>query len=85
MPTYCYRCDKCEVYFENVSYMSECHLLPECPQCKKTKQVHRDFLAESVSVYEGPKTLGSLADRNSERFSSDKLEYLKEKTRTKRE
>ena len=81
MPTYCYFCEKCEINFEHFSYMCESNLIPECPECKKSKKVRRDFCSENVTVCNGIKTIGSIADKNAATFSEDKKESLRDKTR----
>lgn len=77
MPRYEFECEGCQSHFEIVCSMNEIEgLKPKCPTCKKNKKVFRDFSGSHVSV---PKTLGSLADKNTSKMSSDQKEYLTNK------
>lgn len=74
MPRYEYDCERCSSHFEIQCSMTEVvGLQPKCPNCKKSGKVVRDFSGVIVSV---PKTLGSLADKNSSSFSEDKKQHL---------
>lgn len=67
----------CGNQFEVKSSMDEIiGLKPKCPACKKKKAVARNY--GGVHVFEGPKTLGSLADKNSSRMSADYKHHLTE-------
>lgn len=78
MPTYLFECEKCDHTEEIVAHMSDVKgLRPTCPDCKQP--LIRDFAAESVSVSEGPKTVGMLAQRNTEKLSSDERKYINDK------
>lgn len=79
MPLYTFVCEACDYIFEKNLSMKKSGEIQPCPVCKTKKHVYRDFKADNVSVAEGPKTLGSLADRNSSKFSNDKKDMLKEK------
>ena len=46
--------------------------------------VYRDFFSEGVNLFEGVKTLGSVADRNTDTFSSDFKEMQAEKNKAER-
>jgi hypothetical protein len=51
---------------------------PSCPSCTKITPVRRNFQAESHTVFDSsPKTLGGLADRNTDRKSSDEIEHTR--------
>lgn len=75
----CYKEDGgCDAQFEVKCSMSEIQgLKPKCPNCKKKKPVARNY--GDIHVYDGPKTLGSQADKNSSQFSEDYKQYLKNK------
>jgi len=84
MPTYVFRCGRdtggCDHLFEVKAPMSEAtSLSPKCPNCKKSKHVNRDWAEENVSVCDGPKTVGSLADKNSSKMSNDHQHMITEK------
>lgn len=50
---------------------------PTCPSCRKRKSVGRNFAAQNVSVRDvTPTTLGTLADRNTNRMSEDEQAHL---------
>lgn len=49
-------------------------LKPKCPVCKSKRGVARNY--SGVHVFEGTKTLGSLADKNASKMSSDQKQYL---------
>ena len=54
---------------------------PKCTACKKN--LYRDYQSENAVVAEEPRTIGSLADKNSSRMSDDHKSYLKEKYKSK--
>lgn len=83
MPTYQYECRTqnmgCGHIFDINCSISELNSLePRCPECRKKKSVFRDY---NVRIFTfGPdKTLGSLADKNSSRMSSDQKNFLTKK------
>ena len=58
-------------------------LAPEiCPSCTSHKVV-RDYQSEGINIQESQKTLGSLADKNTSKFSSDQKENLAKQNKTK--
>lgn len=73
MPTYVFRCENCNHSFElqySIKKISGAH--PKCSLCKKNKSVYRDYQAENVSHYDStPRTVGTLAERNSKRLSDE--------------
>jgi hypothetical protein len=48
---------------------------PKCPECKSVR-CKRDWQSESANMFGPNKTVGSLADENSKRFSSDYKHHL---------
>ena len=81
MPVYSFTCDNedggCGHNYEIVKSMSEIEgFKPKCPKCKKKKSF-QNF--GGVNVIEGPKTLGSLADKNTAKMSADEKHYIYEK------
>lgn len=82
---YLFICDKddrgCGHSFEIECLMSAISTLKaQCPKCYKTKTVRRDYSGENKIVFDSsPKTLGALADRQTERFSEDKKASLNKK------
>ena len=81
MPTYCYECE-CGERFERTLTFEEVDAgkKPTCPACKKRKTVYRDYGAESVGIIDNvPQTLGALADRNSNRMSTEEKVEIRRK------
>ena len=81
MPIYSFICDDeeggCGHTFEIGKSMSKIEKYkPKCPKCK-CKKCYQNFGA--VSVMEAPKTVGSLADKNTSRMSEDEKRYIYEK------
>lgn len=85
MPTYSYHCDACkhsfELFFSIKDYVSN----PKCVSCGK-KQTHRryidDVLTQTSSVKKSDselKTIGDLAQRNSDKLSNDEKIHLYQK------
>jgi DNA replicative helicase MCM subunit Mcm2 (Cdc46/Mcm family) len=68
MAEYCFYCEKCSYEFSRMISRSEIiNYKTKCPMCDSEK-VYRDYKAENVGVDDGvPKTVGMLADKNSER------------------
>lgn len=79
MPLYAFECYKdlggCGFVFEVTYAMDEIsEVIVACPKCNKSECVHQDYSGQTTF---GPnKTLGSLADRNNSKFSSDYKEHL---------
>ena len=59
-------------------YDEQCHKV-SCPNCKKTKSVCRDFSVDIPMRISTTITLGSLAEKNSDRMSDDHKESLRRK------
>lgn len=85
MPTYSFLCNSCNSSFELLSTISAYRENPKCEHCGSTK-TYRDYdkdmstLVTSVKKGDGElKTLGDLAQRNTERMSNDQKAYLKYK------
>jgi putative FmdB family regulatory protein len=80
MPTYEYECDKCGYRFEIRQSIHDEPLL-RCEKCD-THNLYRIIsggLYSSIKKSDDEIKLGHLADRNRDRFSNDKKEYLLEK------
>lgn len=82
MPTYSYYCECCNTKFELFFYIKDYTEHPKCNDCN-TNKTHRlyadDVLTQSTSVKKSDselKTLGDLAQRNSERMSEDQKASL---------
>jgi len=71
----------CGNTFELAASMQEApNLKPTCKSCKKRKPVHRDYLTENHSVIDTtPKTIGALAERNTQKKSADEIASIKRK------
>lgn len=82
MPTYTYFCNNCNKMFELFSYIKDYNSNPECPTCTKinTNRLYDvDVRTQSASVKKSDselKTLGDLAQRNTERMSEDQKREL---------
>lgn len=82
MPTYIFQCDSdlggCGNVFEVQSSMQDVpKLKPTCSSCKKRKPVRRDYTAENSTVINAtPATLGTLANRNTNKLSNDEKAHI---------
>lgn len=56
--------------------------LLKCPNCKKKKAIRRVYDGESFPMAYQPKTLGTLADKNSSKMSLDYKTHLKDQYET---
>jgi putative FmdB family regulatory protein len=80
MPVYVYKCEKCGAQFEEIQRINDEQLI-KCKNCGK-KSLHRVIMPTMIAV--GQKTIGMLAEKNSNRLSSEEFENIKEAQRTKR-
>lgn len=81
MPTYEYECKKCGDRFE-IQQSIHADALKKCKKCK-TNNLYRVITGDiycSIKKSDSEIKLGHLADRNRDRFSDDKKEYLLEKS-----
>ena len=78
MPIYSYVCEneKCQHAFEVSKFMAESDTPENCPECGKV--CVRDFERDIGGIYMKPpiKTLGSLRDQNTAKFSEDYKQHL---------
>ena len=81
MPTYSFFCESCNHLFEVKNSRDKANVLPKCPACRSKKNVYRDYQADDISVTEGFKTVGSIADQNAGKLSLDEKEHIKKLTR----
>lgn len=85
MPEYTYYCDECSDKFCIVCSIRDYDEHAKCIRCrsKKTFRLYKDDLTTlntSIKLSDSEiKTLGHLANRNSERLSSDEKEHLNTK------
>ena len=85
MPTYTYKCDKCNSKFELFSSIANYIEHPSCPSCamQRTARSYEDDLiglACSVKKHSSElKTIGDLANRNRDLLSGDEKISLYEK------
>lgn len=82
MPEYSFCCDKCKYKFSIYCSISKYSDKQKCPQCKSTK-TYREYTTDLVSLAScikkadsELKTLGDLANRNSDRMSDDHKQSL---------
>jgi putative FmdB family regulatory protein len=82
MPTYSYICNKCRTEFELFFYIKDYTEHPNCIKCNATNTC-RNFIKDvstlNASVKKSDnelKTLGDLAQRNSEKMSDDEKSHL---------
>lgn len=91
MPTYSYKCNKCNAEFELFFFIKDYREKPRCESCKSTdteRSYTKDVLTQSASVKKSDselKTLGDLAKRNSDRMSDDEKISLHQKHNSYRE
>ena len=68
MPVYDYYCKECNHHFEVIKKMDEANP-SQCPSCLLVGGIIRDYSTISTSIdSNGPKTIGELADKNTERM-----------------
>ena len=77
MPTYDMVCENCNFSFEIQQSMSD-PLPVRCPQCKKHK-LRQNYSAPHCFVYQDPKTVGHLAERNTDKMGKYALEAARNK------
>ena len=80
MATYTYLCEKCEVSKEIKQSIHDPLHTPRCDECGSSKRMVRDYETDIGYSIEGPKTIGSLADRNASKISSDEKNWIERKT-----
>jgi putative FmdB family regulatory protein len=81
MPTYSYKCPTCSTKFELVCPIREYRALSSCPTCHQLAS--RDYVTDwdSMGILKEPVTLGMLAERNSNKLSSDAKKEMLRKQR----
>lgn len=72
MVTRYYICDECDYHFVTEQKI-HAPLKKKCPECGK-KKLYQDLTGQHSFVYQEPKTLGHLAERNTERAGKYELE-----------
>lgn len=85
MPTYSYHCQNCSGDFELFFYIKDYIEKPKCTKCN-SNNTHRmytyDVLTQSASVRKSDselRTIGDLAQRNSDKLSDDEKHHLYQK------
>lgn len=85
MPIYTFICEKCQHKFDIKCSIREYSDKQSCELCK-SKKVYRSYKDDIGSVFGSVKkhdselkTVGDLASRNSDRFSEDHKEFLRQK------
>lgn len=73
MPTYEYECEKCKIRFE-ISHSIKQPPLEDCPKCKAVKSLERLISEPFMIIDKTPKTLGSIADKNTRKMGKYELE-----------
>ncbi len=85
MPEYYYTCEKCKKTFSTFKVSVSQYIEKEkCPTCNSTQNVYREYQEEgfysSIRLSDGEiKTVGHLAERNTENMSDDELKALNRK------
>lgn len=77
MPQYSYSCPKCNDSFEIYLSLTDYKPQQNCPNCKSL--CGRDLCLDCDITPNIPKTVGSLADKNTDKMSADQKAALKEK------
>ena len=72
MPRYDMRCEACDFTFELDKPIADDFPL-RCPECHKHK-LYQDYSVPYFAIRQSPKTLGHLAERNSEKMGKYLLE-----------
>jgi len=67
-----YICDNCDYHWIVEQKMAD-PLKKKCPECGKMK-LYQDLTGQHTFVYQEPKTLGHLAERNNKKFGKYTLE-----------
>ncbi len=75
MPAYTFHCGKCSTLFEVLMSIAKYTPKQTCPNCK-SKKVSREYQSDAVTGFVGPKTLGSIAEKNADKLSADQKEHL---------
>ena len=81
MPIYSFRCPKCKQGFEVFKSRSQAGEPEQCVQCSSIAE--RDWLTDNVYMKDQPKTVGSIADKNSAKLSNDQKEEIISRNRRK--
>lgn len=82
MPTYSYKCEKCDYSFELFNTIREYNPQPKCVSCQSSKTYRlyvNDVRSQAIAVKKGDselKTVGDLAKRNTDRMSDDQKTAL---------
>lgn len=82
MPTYSYICNNCSAEFELFSYIKNYETHPKCTHCESSlteRLIVKDAITQISSVKKSDselKTLGDLAQRNTDRMSDDYKQHL---------
>jgi putative FmdB family regulatory protein len=85
MPTYSYRCNKCDLEFELFFYIKQYQENPTCTVCKSkqtTRLYIKDVATQNTSVKKSDtelNTIGDLANRNRDKMSEDQKISLDKK------
>ncbi len=72
-----YICDSCDHHFE-ISQERDESLKKKCPACKRNT-LYQDLTGQYAMIYQEPKTVGHLAERNTERAGKYELESARAK------
>lgn len=83
MAFYDYFCEKCG-FIKEVQHSITASPIILCEECSTTLKRTIGVPHVYINPSDDKCTLGTLADRNAERFSPEHKEYLKEKNRTKK-
>ena len=82
MPTYSYICNKCHTQFELFFYIKDYTEYPKCIECNSSSTC-RNFIKDASTLNTSVKksdnelkTLGDLAQRNSDKMSNDEKYHL---------
>jgi len=89
MPEYSYSCDSCQHDWSLVCSMSDYSDKRRCPECKKSKNVHRNYAEDNIygaysySLSE-VKTIGHYADKQTKKYGNEKVDHMLGEQRTKK-
>jgi putative FmdB family regulatory protein len=81
MPTYEYECRSCQHTLEALQSFSE-DALTKCPNCKKNKLFR--VISGGNGFFMAGRTVGAIADKNTDKYSEDFQNHLNAKNETKK-
>jgi len=82
MPIYSYQCEHCETNFEISKDMGKAAEVEFCPQC--LEKLVRDYQADNIRFIEPQKTVGSYADKQSQKMTEEQKSDIQDSLNPKK-